>query len=206
MTTAVTDLEHATRMRMAADGLNGETVFSKRPDLGYFRLPTKPVLSLPIRYDAPLGPWLLRVWAGPTAIYRYHADLEHPLTLVLSDGTEYQPDRTFETDMGSVPLFLQGLPGGLYQKDRWLPAYLPHDSGYTHGGLFVRRPGEAAFRFEPMGKDKVDAILYVSVLILGGPRWNASTIYWAVDRFGTGTWEQRRPVRVAWKTRKGLVA
>lgn len=185
-------------------------VTTYRPDIGYFRNAQNGKLSLPIRFEPPIGPrWLapiLRAVCGDTAIYRYHADEANPLTLVLADGTEYQPNRTFETDMGSIPLLLQAIPGGWYQKDRLLPAYILHDDGYGHGGLFVRRPGATEFTFEPMGKDKIDALLYVGALILGAPRKHAARIYWAVDRFGGGVWADRSPARVAWKVRKGFVA
>lgn len=193
-------------LRMSADELAGHTVFSKRPDLGYFRNWDRINDRGPIRWDEPLGPWIVRKWCGRTGIYEYTADAERPLTMVLADGTEIQPDKHFETDMGSVPLRIQALPGGLFQKDRWLAAYILHDSGYSHGGLWVRRPGEGAFHFEPMTKAQVDDLLRTGILILGGPSWNANVIHWAVDEFGTGIWSHREPARVAWKMKNHMDA
>jgi hypothetical protein len=180
------------------------TQFSKAPALGHWLNYDTGRLSLPIRFEAPVGPaWLSRLlrWKwGDTAVYRYTADAERPLTLVLSDGVAYQPCREFETDMGSVPLPIQSLyPRGLLVKDRWLRSYLLHDWLYMGGGLWVRRPGQTAFRFEPMPKEKADWLLYVAAMIEGAPEKLAKRIHWAVDRFGTGVWSRRNPLRVAWK-------
>jgi len=199
----VSDLERDTLARMDADEAAGRSVFSARPDLGYFRNRERLHWTGPIRFEPRLGPWLYRKLAGPVGIYHYSADPEYPMTLVLSDGTEIQPDRTFESDMGSVPPLIQAIPGGWFGKDRLLPAYTGHDSDYTFGVHWIRRPGgEAVFRPEPVDKGRADLKLRLGALILGCPRWPADRIYWAVDRFGTGVWSRRGGARVAWKARK----
>ena len=176
------------------------------PTLGRFLNPEGFSLT-PIRTEQP---WasnaVLRAWlrwrCGETQIYRAALYLDYPLTLALADGVQYQTNRTFETDMGSVPLMLQSLPGGWYQKDRWIRAYLFHDDGYGHGGLWVRRPRQTEFHFEPMSREKIDALLKIACLIEGAPEKVANRIHYFVDRFGGGVWDRRRPARVAYKTRK----
>lgn len=89
------------------------------------------------------------------AIYEFRLNDKKPLTFTAPDGTRYQPDRHCETDMGSIPLSLQMV----YPKDRYLLSFLFHDSGWRHGGLYVKRLGQKRFTFQKMSLGKMNKLL-----------------------------------------------
>lgn len=102
--------------------------------------------------DAPR--WLPKWMQTPKAVWEFKLDAGAPLTFVLPDGTEIEPDKHFLTDLGSIPTPVQV----------WIPkddclAYMLHDSGYRDGGLWVREPGQT-WEFRHMGRDEVDTLLW----------------------------------------------
>lgn len=95
------------------------------------------------------------------AIYRVQIDLDNPLTYYSEMLRAYtRPDLTYESDQGSVPVtFQRFLP-----KDRRLVDFLQHDSGYTHGGLWISKD-DNEYAFYRLPKQIVDDLLYESVQV-----------------------------------------
>lgn len=92
------------------------------------------------------------------AIYRFQLNMATPLTFGW-DGIFYQPDRNFDSDQGSVPLWAQRI----VPKDRFLVGFWIHDSGYRHGGLHISTDG-ANYIFRQAKKSEIDYLLYEMVL------------------------------------------
>ena len=123
----------------------------------------------------------------PKAIYEFNLDEREPLTLVLDTGYMMQPDRHMaETDMGSIPVPLQPL----FPKDEFLLSYLFHDSGYKHGGLYVRKPGDADYVFNVMSRDDIDKLLRFMIKTEGGGAIKRALIYRAVRIGGSGSFKK----------------
>ena len=117
-------------------------------------------------------PWWLR-WARARR-YRVKLDADCPLTYIGTDGLAYQPNRSYMTDMGSIPQALQTL----LPKDSFLASFLLHDSGYTFGGHWIE--GE----FIPLPRSRVDWLLRECVLAEGGGPAIAQAIWLAVRACG----------------------
>lgn len=112
-------------------------------------------------------------------------NVESPLTYRDASGAQWQPDRRFVTDFGSVPGWVSRIPG--YQKNRL--AYLFHDSAYNvvdgkGHGLYRRLPAEESFTFCPLRRSEVDAMMR-EMLVVEGVRRSAAWVIWgAVRAFG----------------------
>lgn len=123
-------------------------------------------------------------------LYHVHLDPENPLTFLdESTLTAYQPDRDFDTDQGSIPLPLQGIP--TLQKDKFLLSYLIHDSGCLFKGLYTSRfvwidgrpvfaNGINGFVFTKMLRADIDWLLRIMVREEGAKKHTERNIYWAV--------------------------
>jgi hypothetical protein len=125
-------------------------------------------------------------WLFTKAIYEFQLNLDSPLTFHHPDGRRIQPDRhVSETDMGSVPLTLQmWIP-----KDRYLLAFLFHDSGYDHGGLYVALPGQEQFGLAVMSRLQLDELLRLMCRAQGAWWTTAAAIYRAVRIGGAGAYQ-----------------
>ena len=123
----------------------------------------------------------------PKAIYEFNLDAKDPLTFVLDTGVMLQPDRHMaETDLGSIPVPLQPF----FPKDEFLLSYLFHDSAYKHGGLYVRKPGDADYTFEAMNRDDIDGLLRMMIKAEGGGAIKRSLIYNAVRLGGSRSFKK----------------
>lgn len=118
-------------------------------------------------------------------IYEFTLEPDSPLTYISADGTAYQPDRHFLTDMGSVPRTAQLL----IPKDRFRGFYL-HDSAYRHKGLWIKLPTEKHFYFVRMSRREADDLLYEMCLADPEPAWHATAraIWLAVRAGGWAGW------------------
>ena len=113
------------------------------------------------------------------AIYEFTLLYPDPLTFIEYGGNQYQSDRHFFTDMGSIPRIAQLV----IPKDRCLGFYL-HDSGYMDCGLWINGV------FEKMTRKQVDDLLYDMCMNDPIPTWRitARTIWLAVRAFGWMSW------------------
>ena len=116
------------------------------------------------------------------SIYRFRLCPYVPLTLVDADGNEWQPDRYFFTDMGSIPRFPPILQG-LVPKDRFLAFYL-HDSAYCFGGLYCNGV------FRKLTRKQADDILFYGCRFdpIPGNLVVCSLIWQQVRLWGAGGW------------------
>ena len=124
-----------------------------------------PLLALPEAHTRLMDP----------LIYEYTA-ANPAMAYIDRSGKYWRPDNHFYTDLGSVPLLLQGIPG--LQKDRWIRSYIMHDSCYKHGYLWCM--GEK----KELSKGQIDTMLFDMVRAEGGGAFIAWTIYLGV-RAGT---------------------
>jgi hypothetical protein len=143
-----------------------------------------------------------RCWPLRVSIFRFTNDAVRPVTLEL-DGMFLQPNRSFETDKGSVPLCL----APILPRDRYEVEMIFHDSPYQrldrHGaGYWVSKSLDGPYTFEPFSRYEVDGILRASMRIPIRADWNedardyiindrdhataamAATVYGAVRAFG----------------------
>lgn len=123
------------------------------------------------------------------AIYEYTANLLRPLTFVSWNNIEYRPDNHLLTNMASVPIVLQAMPG--LSKDRHLLPCIFHDSAYCKGGLYVRTPTSNKFKFIPMERVEADDLLRLMCLFDLAPSPLMSWVYWLGVRLG-GRWSWKR--------------
>ena len=119
-------------------------------------------------------------------IFEFTNNPTNPLTCELK-GTMYRPDNHFFSDLGSVPKSLQTLLPKWFAKDRYPLSYLYHDSGYKHGGHWVAAPGD--WHFIKMTRKQVDNILREMIILEGGGKANARTIWLGVWAGGWASWK-----------------
>lgn len=101
------------------------------------------------------NPRPIKGWFGrEKMVYRFVLNPDHPLTLVLADGTRIRPCASFVSDQGSEPIFVQGwLP-----KDRH-PAYYLHDDQYRAGGAWIAAPGSTVYLWTVLTRRRADDLL-----------------------------------------------
>lgn len=126
-------------------------------------------------------------WFGKQ-IFEFTNNPDNPLTCELR-GNLYRPDNHFFTDMGSVPKALQLLCPKWFAKDRYPLSYIYHDSAYRHGGHWVAAPGN--WHFIPMTRKQVDNVLREMIILEGGGRANARTIWLGVRAGGWASWKKK---------------
>ena len=132
------------------------------------------------RLPIPPPPWWGSLWWAPKPLYEFTLAIRDPLTYVGADGREYQPDRRYQTDKGTIPRPLQVLmPSDLFER-----SFLLHDSGYAFGGLWITGA------FVVMTRAAVDALLREMILAEGGTEVQAWMVYAAVRTFGFGGWRK----------------
>lgn len=107
------------------------------------------------------------------------------LTWVCFCGLYIQPDHHFFTDLGSVPKPLQIFPA--LRPTRFPRAYIMHDSGYKHGGLWIGQKEGALrsirYEFAKVPREDVDCLLWEQ-LEADGANILARSIIYAGVRIG----------------------
>ena len=96
------------------------------------------------------------------AEYDFTLDPVAPLTYHDGRGGKYQPNRHYTrqakddtTDMGSIPKCLQWL----IAKDKYLLAFIYHDSAWEHEGVWYCPPGYEHYIFQRMTLYESNAML-----------------------------------------------
>lgn len=82
------------------------------------------------------------------------------LTWVCFCGIYIQPDHHFFTDLGSIPKPLQIFPS--LRPTKFPRAYIMHDSGYKHGGIYIGQKvgGKIKYEFAKVSQLDVDTLLW----------------------------------------------
>ena len=152
-------------------------------------------------YRTDLDHYEERIWPlSPISIYRFCLDADNPLTYQDAAGADWQPDRHYLTDWGSIPNCL-----AWHLSRTEALGFLLHDSAYSHRGLWRRRPGDSAFTFCRLERDEVDRQLRDSYLAQwhhGGrvqrlrARGRAAEIYAGVWAGGWYAWRRAQPARL----------
>ena len=117
------------------------------------------------------------------ALYECTLDVAAPLEFVAADGTAYQPDRHFVSDLASIPRLLWMVPS--FERDHALLSGLVHDSAYCHAGLWTRPPGLLAVIWCALDRATVDAVFAEMVVAETGSTW-LSWMMWVAVRLGGG--------------------
>lgn len=103
-----------------------------------------------LSYDPDKSTWWDTVW-------HFQLDRDNPMTFI-SERKEYiQPDRSYHTNLGSIPRFPPFLRA-LVPPTRFPCGFAMHDSGYASKGLWIDG------RFCRMSRREVDNILYDMIL------------------------------------------
>lgn len=105
-----------------------------------------------------------------------------PLTWVDESGREWQPDRHYVTDLGSIPRIVSWVPG--YEPSRL--AFLFHDSAYVPvpgrgHGLYARMNDFHHAAFASLTRAQADDLMR-QMLISEGVRSSAARVIWAAVR------------------------
>lgn len=121
------------------------------------------------------------------AIYRVTVDDICPFTFVSADGSWRRPDKTFDSDLGSVPSGLRWF----CDKDRF-KGFFGHDSNYVHGGFWISRDLGRTWTFVENTKVDADRNLREEIIYdpYPGTLIQACLIYAAVKYFGKGVWNR----------------
>lgn len=144
------------------------------------------MVSLPTERKAhfrnPQGYRLLMV-VGSSELFIFCLDMLYPLTWVDGDG-EWQPDRRYMTDRGSIPGIVTRFPG--YERNRL--AYLMHDSAYNDDGsghgLWWRACETGCNTFRALTRQEADDLMRRMLIAEGVPASTARVIWAAVRVFG----------------------
>ena len=139
---------------------------------------TRPMFCNEMGYD-------LRMVCGSDDMFEFNLDPVNPLTFWDATGGDWQPDRHFYTDRGSIPACASWVPG--FQRNRL--AYLFHDSAYemVEGrghGLYYRGPADLEFTWRPLSMRQADDLMFDMLLTEGVRPWAARCIRCAVRVFG----------------------
>jgi hypothetical protein len=130
-------------------------------------------------------------WRVP--LFEFTTDTSSPLTFHLN-GIAYQPDNhKLQTDGGSIPPFLWGVPG----LNPWAfpRAYPFHDSGFTYGGLYIQ--GEVASEagcknvFSIMSRQRLNELLSELIGADGGSWWDVARINAGVSIGSRWCWDEK---------------
>ncbi len=132
-------------------------------------------------------------WRVP--LWEFTNDPDDPLTYRDGDGTDYQPDRHYLTDGGSIPPPLWGL--GVLQLSPWAfpRPYSFHDCGFQYGGLYVRRPAGIAFVFERMTRQALNALLCRMIRADGGTPFDAGAVGAGLAIGSRFAWDEKRQAK-----------
>lgn len=127
----------------------------------------------------------------PLFDYRWQQPLPD-LTYTDSVGVQYQLDRHFYTDGGSIPPIVRLTP--FVHLDPWnFPrAYLFHDCTYQYGGIYIKYPNEPKFLFRLQSRLQTDARLADMLPFDGATKSDQYAVnggIWIGSRF---VWDNKR--------------
>lgn len=94
----------------------------------------------------------------PLFDYRYQQELPD-LIFTDASGIQYQLDRHFNTDGGSIPPIVRMAPGVHLDPFNFPRAYLFHDCTYQYGGIYIKYVGEEKFLFRLRTRFETDVLL-----------------------------------------------
>ena len=116
---------------------------------------------------------------GKRKRWEFQLDKRTPLQFVGNDQTRWETDRHFVTDLGSIPAFLQWM----FNPAEYTLAFLFHDSGCIHKGMFRKDASMAEFIFLPMTRAEIDGMLRDLIRAEGGSWLHAWQIYLGVRAY-----------------------
>ncbi len=125
------------------------------------------------------------------------------LTFTNKRGVQYQPDRHFNTDGGSIPPIVQSSFILHLNPFDFLRSYLYHDCGFIYGGLYIKYPGEEEFKFRLLDRRQVNALLAVMMPFDGALISDVIAIYTAVNIGSIFVWDHEvKPLKQREERRK----
>ena len=101
-------------------------------------------------------------------------------------GVQYQLDRHFYTDGGSIPPIVRLTPGVHLDPWNFPRSYLFHDCTYQYGGIYIKYPFDLEFKFRLRTRQQTDAILSDMLLFDGATLTDQRVInigIWIGSRF-----------------------
>ena len=144
-------------------------------------------------------PHVFGTWRGRLAfdldggIYHVRQVADDPLRLVVPAlGFEYSFRGGFDSDGGSIPKILQGIPRLRLKPASFLRSYFMHDYCYAAAGCWCRRPDAHAWSSLPLTRAMADCLLYAGLTAEGATLAEARAIYRAVRIGGSVAWRKHR--------------
>lgn len=121
------------------------------------------------------------LFGGQTPMYRFDQNRNRPFMFRQDDGTMLMPADGIPTDYGTVkPIVAQYW----IAKDRFTCAFLVHDSIYSTGGCWIKKPG-SYWRWIKLTRSQADALLRTMCICDPHPcGWWKPRIVWAGVRAG----------------------
>lgn len=129
----------------------------------------------------------------PLFDYRWQQVLAD-LTYIDDDGNQYQLDRHFETDGGSIPPAVRWMPFAHLDPWNFARSYLFHDCTYGIGGCYIKYVGETTFKFRLRTREETDGLLGDMLPLDGATNADQKTIMsgiWIGSRF---VWDSKKPI------------
>lgn len=130
----------------------------------------------------------------PLFYYQYQ-QVVPDLVYIDEIGIQYQMDRKFNTDGGSIPPAVRLMP--FVHLDPWnFPrAYLFHDCTYQYGGIYIKYSFDDVFKFRLQTRQQTDDRLSNMLPLDGATKVDQKTVMagiWVGSRF---VWdEKKKPV------------
>lgn len=146
-----------------------DAMLKRRKEFGYF--------TNPLGYDLVKLRNERYFYIFSKSIYRFTLDPQNPLTFHHPDGRKMLPVAEMETDMGSTPKFLNLF----FPKDKYLKAFIFHDSGWLKMGMWVMEPLTDEFVFEQMTYCQMNDLLGLMCSATGASRIGRKMIHAGVN-------------------------
>lgn len=125
-------------------------------------------------------------------LFEYTACSEDPLIYTDSDDIQYQLDRHFETDGGSIPSIAQAVPFLKLNPFDFLRSYLYHDCAFIYGGLYIKYKHETDFKFRLLNRVTSNSILKMMMPYDGASWIDTSIIYNFVKAGSVFVWDNKK--------------
>ena len=130
----------------------------------------------------------------PLFEYRYQ-QVVSDMVYTDENGVQYQCDRHFLTDGGSIPPFVRLTPGVHLDPWNFPRAYLFHDCTYQLGGSYIKYPNEDIFRFRFRTRKETDDLLSVMLYFDGATKTDVKTVDFGIWIGSRYVWDDiKKPI------------
>lgn len=114
--------------------------------------------------------------------------------LVYTDeiGVQYQLDRHFQTDGGTIPPLVRLMPGAHLDPFNFIRSYLYHDCICLFGGLYIKYPHDSVFKFRLIKRERSNIFLENMLPFDQATPYDVSVITKAVTTASPFVWTDKK--------------